>query len=83
MLFFADRAEGPFVQALLMGSVVGVIVAMLLLLQFLDNPFHPGVGGLQPVAMERTVRVIDQERRIADIYGPVPCDAKGRALPTT
>jgi len=83
MLFFADRAEGPFVQALLMGSVVGVIVAMLLLLQFLDNPFHPGVGGLKPVAMERTVRIIDQERRIADIDGPVPCDAEGRALPSS
>ena len=29
-----------------MGSVVTVIVSMLLLLNFLDNPFHAGVGGV-------------------------------------
>ena len=33
---------------------------MLLLLQFLDNPFGGGVGSLQPVAMERTLDIIDQ-----------------------
>ena len=38
MLFFADSGERMLVQALLMGTVVSVIVAMLLLLQFLDNP---------------------------------------------
>ena len=37
-----------------MGGVVSVIVTMLLLLSFLDDPFHSGVGGLQPEAMERT-----------------------------
>ena len=40
MLFFADSGERALVQALLMGTVVAVIVSMLLLLQFLDNPFH-------------------------------------------
>ena len=39
ILFFADRGEHAVTQALLMGSVIAVIVAMLLLLQFLDNPF--------------------------------------------
>ena len=50
----ADSGERAWVQALFMGSVVAVIATMLLLLNFLDDPFHGGVGGLQPVAMERT-----------------------------
>ena len=48
MLFFADSGERAIVQAVLMGTVVSVIVAMLILLQFLDDPFHGGVGSLQP-----------------------------------
>ena len=61
MLFFADSGERALVQAMLMGTVVAVITAMLLLLSFLDNPFHDGVGGLRPVAMERALEIIDQE----------------------
>ena len=49
---------------------------MLLLLQFLDSPFHPGVGGLRPVAMQRTLRIMDQELKIVDPV-PIPCDAHG------
>ncbi len=43
-----------------MGSVVSVMVALLLLLQALDNPFNSGVGGLKPVAMERSLRMVDE-----------------------
>ena len=80
MLFFADRGEGPITQAVLMGSVVAVIVAMLLLIRFLDNPFHTDVGGVRPVAMERTLRIMDEELRIADRGIVPPCDAEGRTL---
>ena len=45
MLFFADSGQRAVTQALLMGTVVAVIVSTLLLLQFLDNPFHEGIGG--------------------------------------
>ena len=65
MLFFADSGERAIVQAMLIGTVVAVITAMLLLLNFLDNPFHDGVGGLRPVAMERTLEIIEQELQIA------------------
>ena len=58
---FADSSERAWVQALFMGSVVSVIVTMLLLLHFLDEPFQVGVGGLQPDAMERTEMIIDQQ----------------------
>jgi hypothetical protein len=57
--------------------VVSVIVTMLILLQFLDDPFHGGVGSLQPVAMERTLLIIDQEMEVAGIDESLPCDARG------
>jgi hypothetical protein len=78
MLFFADSGEGPVTQAVLMGSVVSVIVSMLLLIHFLDTPFHSGVGGVRPVAMERTLRIIDQGLRDVRVQLTPPCNADGR-----
>ena len=80
MLFFADSGERAVVQALLMGSVTGVIVTMLILLQFLDDPFHGGVGSLQPDAMERTLLIIDQELEVTADDERLPCDERGDAL---
>jgi hypothetical protein len=77
MLFFADRGERAITQALLMGSVTAVIVVMLLLLRSLDSPFHSGVGGLRPVAMERTLRIVDSALRATGTAAAVPCDAEG------
>jgi hypothetical protein len=79
-LFFADSGEGVVVQALLMGTVVSVMTAMMLLLQFLDNPFHDGFGGLQPVAMERTLQIIDQELQLVGLDLTLPCDEEGVRL---
>jgi hypothetical protein len=77
MLFFADKGEGAVTQGLLMGSVVVVIVGLFLLLQFLDNPYRPGVGSLRPVAMERTLRLIDQQLDIIGFDASLPCDESG------
>jgi hypothetical protein len=77
MLFFADKGERAVTQGMLMGSVVVVIVGLLLLLQFLDNPYRPGVGSLRPVAMERTLRLIDQQLAIVGYDSPLPCDESG------
>ena len=79
MLFFADSGERAVVQALLMGTVVAVVVSTLLLLQFLNHPFHEGVGGLRPDAMERTLKVIDQELVATSSVADLPCDRAGRA----
>ena len=79
MLFFADKGERAVVQALLMGTVVAVITAMLLLLYALDNPFHKGIGGLRPVAMQRTLQIIDEKLAIAGNHHTAPCDARGNA----
>jgi hypothetical protein len=80
MLFFADRGERPVVQGMLIGSVVAVITAKLLLLNGLDSPFHDGVGGLQPVAMERSLRIIDEALGSVGVEAQLPCDAVGRAV---
>ncbi len=80
MLFFADPAEGAATQALLMGSVVGVITVMLLLLAFLDSPFGSGVGRLEPIAMERTLRIGDEAIAAVGATVRPPCDAEGRPL---
>jgi hypothetical protein len=80
MLFFADSGERAVVQALLMGTVVAVVVSTLLLLQFLNNPFHDGIGGLRPDAMERTLKIIDQKLTGTERRMPLPCDARGNAL---
>jgi hypothetical protein len=77
MLFFADSNEGAVTQAMLMGSVVVVIAGLMLLLQFLDNPYRRGVGSLRPVAMERALHIIDQELEIVGYDGRLPCDESG------
>ena len=79
MLFFADSGEPALVQATLVGTVVAAITSILLVIGFLDSPFHPGVGSLRPVAMQRTLRVLDNERRALGDTAPVPCDAHGRS----
>ena len=80
MLFFADRSEGAVTQGLLIGSVVSVMVAMLLLIRFLDSPFHENMGGIRPVAMERTLRILDQALSEVGVRVELPCDASGNAL---
>ena len=75
MLFFADSGDAALSQAMLMGSAVAVVVSTLLLLQFLDDPFHKGIGGLRPVAMEQTLQVINQELAAS------PCDWRSPATP--
>ncbi len=77
VLFFADSGERAKSQAMLMGSIVAAMAAMLLLIQFLDDPYGDGVGGLKPVAMERTQRTLEQEREVSGQVAPLPCDAKG------
>jgi amino acid transporter len=76
-LFFADSGERAVVQSLLMGSVVAVIVTLLLLLYALDHPYQPGVGGLDPVAMERSLRLVDEALGAIEVEVALPCGADG------
>src|SRR6185437_5925360 len=79
MLFFADSGERAIVQATMMGSVAIVITSTVLLLVFLDQPYHPGVGSLKPVAMDRTLQLLESQTGIARGPFTPPCDANGVA----
>jgi hypothetical protein len=79
-LFFADSGERATSQAMLMGSVVAVLTSLLLLIQFLDDPYRGGFGGLQPVAMERTLRILEQERGLIGETDALPCNADGERV---
>lgn len=78
VFFFADSAERAVSQGVLMGTVASTIAAMLLLIQFLDSPFKEDVGGIQPVAMERTLRTFDQALLAVDSAPDPPCNEKGQ-----
>lgn len=79
MLFFADSGERAKVQAVLMGSVVSVVAMLLLVLYTLDNPFHSGIGGLDPVAMQRSLNIVDEALTAVDQQVPIPCNLEGVA----
>lgn len=80
MLFFADSGERAVVQALQIGSVVAVIVMTLLVIQLLNSPFHSGAGGLRPVAMERTLNLLEVQLAGLGERAPLPCAENGEAL---
>jgi len=77
LLFFADPSEAWFVQATMMGGVTIIVSSMLLLLWFLDNPYHDGPGGLRPIAMERTLGQLAQAAEVVGGVGQLPCDLRG------
>ncbi len=81
MLFFADSGEGAVTQARPDGlGRVG---------DRRDAAADPasstarstsGVGGVRPVAMERTLRIIDEELQAVGPRSPLPCDAEGNPV---
>jgi hypothetical protein len=77
MLFFADSGESAVSQAMLMGSATTVIVVTLAAINALDNPYRQGVGQIKPVAMQRSLRILDSARAVLNVTAPIPCDARG------
>jgi hypothetical protein len=77
MLFFADPAEQKRSQAMLIGSATTVVTVTLLAIFALDNPYRPGPGSVKPVAMERSLRILDEARMALNDVAPIPCDAEG------
>jgi len=77
MLGFADSSDRVWVQGMFMGSVVAVITTLLLLLSFLESPYSGEVGELEPVAMERTVVLIDEQFDAIGLDVTLPCDDAG------
>jgi len=77
MLFFADRGEGARSQAMLMGSAVTVVALTLIAINSLDSPYRQGLGQIKPVAMERSLRILDSARDVLNERAPLPCDTQG------
>ena len=79
MLFFADPAEMKRSQAMLIGSATTIVVVTLLAIYALDTPYRPGLGSIRPVAMERSLVILDEAREALNDETPIPCDAEGNA----
>jgi Protein of unknown function (DUF4239) len=77
MLFFADPAELKRSQAMLIGSATTIVTVTLLAIWALDNPYRPGLGSIRPVAMERTLVILDEARAALNDEAPIPCDDEG------
>jgi hypothetical protein len=77
MLFFADSAERGRSQAMLMGSATTVIVLTLLAIGALNSPYREGLGQIEPLAMERSLRILNTARAVLNETAPLPCDARG------
>jgi hypothetical protein len=80
LLFFADPGESAVVQGMMAGTVTAVIVATLLVLAALNRPYQQDIGGLDPVAMQRSLAALDVGRAALSIDDPLPCDADGEPL---
>ena len=80
VLFFADSGERAVFQGMLAGSVTAVVVASLLVLSSLNRPFDPDIGGIRPVAMQRSLEIIGSARVALGLDEPLPCDAVGQPL---
>lgn len=80
LLFFADSGESAVVQGMMAGTVTAVVVATLLVLAALNRPYQQDLGGLRPVAMERSLSVMDEASRQLDIAHDLPCDADGEPV---
>ena len=81
MLFFADRAEMKRSQAMLIGAATTIIAVTLLAIFALDNPYRPGLGSIRPVAMERTLRILEEAQVGLNSRATTPCDDEGTPTP--
>ena len=62
-----------------MGSATTVIVLTLLAINALDSPHGAALGRIKPVAMERSLKILDTERAVVNDTASLPCDARGNA----
>jgi len=79
-VLFADPDEHWLPQAVIAGTIAAMLVTSLLVIRFLNNPYHPGTGSLQPTDMTRVLGQIDAASRLLHLHVRIPCDAAGRPL---
>ena len=64
----------------MIGSPTTVIVLTLAVINALDNPYRNGSGRIEPVTMERSLKMLERAQALVGETGPVPCDARGAPL---
>ena len=52
-----------------MGSATTVIVLTLAAINALNHPYSAGLGQIKPVAMERSLRILDTARAVLNVRG--------------
>jgi hypothetical protein len=79
VLFYADSAERARSQAMMIGSVTTALVVTLLAVYTLNRPYGTDFGGLQPVAMKRSLGVLAKARVTLGETSRLPCNGDGFA----
>jgi hypothetical protein len=77
ILIFADRRERWWVQGAMMGTIAGLVVSSMLVIDFLDHPFIEDGAYIPPDEMTTSLRLFQEETA----GGPavtLPCDEQGR-----
>ena len=80
LLTFADRAERPVLQMLVMAAPVGIVASGLVLVFFFSHPYSGHSGSIKPTAMKRTELRMQQLSRAHREALTLPCDANGRLV---
>ena len=57
-----------------------MVVASLLVLSSLNRPYDADLGGIRPIAMQRSLDIIGSARDALDLDDSLPCDEAGRPL---
>ena len=76
VIVFADRRERWWVQGSMMFAVTGLVVASLLVINFLDRPFTQDGTYIGPTEMETTLEQFEHQVS-GDPSVTIPCDEQG------
>ena len=74
VVVFSTRRERAVGQVVTITTLTAMVVACLLVIQFLDRPFADRVGSIRPTEMLRTLELMD---RVEPEEAQPPCDSDG------
>jgi vacuolar-type H+-ATPase subunit I/STV1 len=78
MCFYADPEEPAFVQALMMGAVTTMVVAGLLVVRLLNEPYAGASGSIKPTVMTMTLRGMEDASEAPGMEVARLCDEGGQ-----
>jgi hypothetical protein len=75
---FADRDEGLLPQTVIATTIAVMLTTSLFVIGFMNDPYRPGTGSLQPTDMTGTLAQITEATHALRISVSIPCDSQGR-----